>query len=60
MEDIDSGTFEAIIDQLINANKIYILGVRSSAALAMYLGFYFNLIFDNVNLVKYNQCQRSI
>lgn len=52
MEDIDNGTFEAIINQLLKANKIYILGVRSSAALAMYLGFYFNLIFDNVNLVS--------
>ena len=52
MEDIDRGTFNRIVDKLITAKKIYILGVRSSAALAMYLGFYFNLIFDNVNLVQ--------
>jgi len=52
MDDIDKGTFENSINQLINANKIYILGVRSSAALAMYLGFYFNLIFDNVKLIS--------
>jgi DNA-binding MurR/RpiR family transcriptional regulator len=30
---------------------IYILGVRSSASLASFLGFYFNLIFDNIRLV---------
>lgn len=33
------------------ARKIYILGVRSSAALASFLGFYFNLVFDSVVLV---------
>ena len=52
MEDLDRGTFNRIVDRLITAKKIYILGVRSSAALAMYLGFYFNLIFDNVHLVQ--------
>ena len=52
MDDIDRGTFDGVIDKLLTARKIYILGVRSSAALAMYLGFYFNLIFENVNLVQ--------
>ncbi len=52
MDDIDRGTFNRIVKKLIKANKIYILGVRSSAALAMYLGFYFNLIFDSVHLVQ--------
>ncbi|MBN2882968.1 MAG: MurR/RpiR family transcriptional regulator [Clostridia bacterium] len=52
MEDIDKGTFDGVIEKLLTARKIYILGVRSSAALAMYLGFYFNLVFDNINLVQ--------
>ncbi|MBN2557842.1 MAG: MurR/RpiR family transcriptional regulator [Clostridia bacterium] len=52
MDDIDKGTFNRIVDKLLSANKIYILGVRSSAALAMYTGFYFNLIFDNVHLLS--------
>ncbi|HPQ47433.1 MAG TPA: MurR/RpiR family transcriptional regulator [Clostridia bacterium] len=52
MDDIDRGTFDGVINKLLTARKIYILGVRSSAALAMYLGFYFNLIFENVNLVQ--------
>lgn len=52
MEDIDRDTFEKIVEELLKAEKIYILGVRSSAALAMYTGFYFNLIFDNVHLVR--------
>ncbi|MDP4093143.1 MAG: MurR/RpiR family transcriptional regulator [Bacillota bacterium] len=51
LEDIDQTSFNNIIESILNANKIYILGVRSSAALASFMGFYFNLIFENVKLV---------
>jgi DNA-binding MurR/RpiR family transcriptional regulator len=51
LEDIDLAGFNAIVEAILNAKKIYILGVRSSAPLASFLGFYFNLIFDNVRLV---------
>jgi len=51
MEEIDQASFNNVVESVLNANKIYILGVRSSAALAGFLGFYFNLIFDNIRLV---------
>jgi DNA-binding MurR/RpiR family transcriptional regulator len=51
MENIDQNSFNKIVESILNAKKIYILGVRSSAALAGFLGFYFNLIFDNIRLV---------
>ncbi|MGE5613713.1 MAG: MurR/RpiR family transcriptional regulator [Bacillota bacterium] len=51
MEEINQEEFKQIVECILNARKIYILGVRSSAALAGFLGFYFNLIFDNVRLV---------
>lgn len=51
MAEIDSESFESVVETILHANKIYILGVRSSAPLASFLGFYFNLIFDNVRLV---------
>ena len=51
LEDIDQASFNRIVESILNAKKIYILGVRSSAPLASFLGFYFNLIFDNVRLV---------
>lgn len=51
LEDIDLEGFNKIVEAILNAKKIYILGVRSSAPLASFLGFYFNLIFDNVRLV---------
>ncbi len=43
--------FKNAVDAINNAKKIYILGVRSSAALASFLAFYFNLVFDSVVLV---------
>jgi DNA-binding MurR/RpiR family transcriptional regulator len=51
LEEIDKGNFNKVVESLLQARKIYILGVRSSAPLASFLGFYFNLIFDNVRLV---------
>lgn len=52
LDEIDKSTFNNIVDQLIDAKKIYILGVRSAAALAMYAGFYFNIVFDDVHLIQ--------
>ena len=51
MEELDNGEFTKTIDTIMEAKKIYILGVRSSAPLASFLGFYFNLLFDNIRLV---------
>ncbi len=51
LEEIDKESFNRAVQELLSARKIYILGVRSSAALASFLGFYFTLIFDNVRLV---------
>lgn len=51
LDEIDQNSFNNIIECIMNAKRIYILGVRSSAPLASFLGFYFNLIFDNVRLV---------
>lgn len=51
LEQIDHTDFNNIVETILNAKRIFILGVRSSATLASFLGFYFNLIFDNVRLV---------
>ena len=51
MEETDRESFKAAVDAILAAKRIYILGVRSAAALADFIGFYFNLIFDNIALV---------
>ncbi|TCK97992.1 RpiR family transcriptional regulator [Natranaerovirga hydrolytica] len=54
IEDIDGEAFDKSVEMILEAKTIYILGVRSSAALANFLGFYFNLIFNNVKLIHTN------
>lgn len=54
MEHIDQNAFETAVDTILNARKIYIVGIRSCATLANFLGFYLNLIRDNVVSVDTN------
>lgn len=54
LEQIDRTAFQKTVEIILNAKHIYILGVRSSGALASFLGFYFNLMFRNVRLVQTN------
>ncbi|WZL83234.1 MurR/RpiR family transcriptional regulator [Vallitaleaceae bacterium 9-2] len=54
LEEIDNDQFNKAIDYIMDAKTIYIVGVRSSASLAGFLGFYFNLMFDNVKLIHTN------
>lgn len=53
LEKINHKTFEDVVDLLFKSKKIYIIGLRSSTALAEFLGFYLNLILDNVKVVGY-------
>jgi len=54
LEELDRDSFEHAVDTIVSARKIYIIGVRSSASIATFLTFYFNLIFDNVVEVSAN------
>ena len=51
MEETDRQEFDQAVEAIVSARRIYILGVRSAAALASFLGFYFNLIFDHVTII---------
>lgn len=51
LENVSESEFSKAVETINNAKRIYILGVRSSAALASFLYFYFNPVFENVVLV---------
>ena len=51
LDELNQEDFDKVVESILKAKQIYILGVRSSAPLASFLGFYFNLIFPNVRLV---------
>lgn len=54
MESIDQNSFNAAVETILNAKKVYIVGIRSCAPLAGFLSFYLNLICDNVVSVQTN------
>jgi DNA-binding MurR/RpiR family transcriptional regulator len=53
LEKINNKTFTDVVRSIFAAKKIYIIGLRSSTALAEFLGFYLNIILDNVKIVAY-------
>ena len=54
---IDSKEFQKAIDFLVGAKTVYILALRSSAALANFMGFYFNMLFENVKVISGNSAE---
>ncbi len=43
--------FRAAVQAILKAKRIYVVGVRSTSALATFLGYYLNFMFNNVQLV---------
>lgn len=54
LEAIDQKAFDLAIDTLLNAKRVYVIGIRSCAPLASFLSFYLNLVCENVTLVNTN------
>lgn len=51
---IDHKAFDLAIDTILNAKRIYVIGIRSCAPLASFLSFYLNLICPEVTSVTTN------
>lgn len=47
-EELDHDAFDTAVEKICSANKIYVIGIRSSATLADFLARNMNVIFDNV------------
>ena len=52
LTEIDANAFEAAIDVLLDAKKVYISGIRACAPLAEFLTFYLHMIRDDVICLK--------
>lgn len=52
LETLDKRAFEEAVDTILCAKTIYIIGIRSCAPLASFLGFYLNLIFEDVRVLQ--------
>jgi len=54
LEEVDRESFDASVEAILSARRVYILGVRSAYALSSFLGFYFNMMLENVVVIHTN------
>lgn len=52
LEGMDSNMYEDVVRRILEARHLYVMGLRSAAPLAEFMGYYLNFIFDNVHLVS--------
>ena len=51
LEELDRPSFDEAVKAIENAEHLYIVGMRSSAALASFMAFYMNFLIENVRLI---------
>ena len=49
---VDRRAFNEAVNAILKAKRVYILGVRSVAPLANFLGYYLNYMFNNVHVIS--------
>ncbi len=52
LEGMEQESFDRAVDRIMEARDLYILGMRSSSALASFMGFYLNYLMDNVRVIN--------
>ncbi len=52
LEGLNQDAFEVAMDVIMKARRVYLIGLRTAAPLAEYLGFYLKLMLDNVTVIN--------
>ena len=52
LDECSRTSFNAAVERIVGARHIYIVGMRSSTCLANFLGFYLNLLLENVHIIQ--------
>ena len=50
IEGMDEKVFESVVNRIVQAKGIYVVGVRSASMLANFLAYYLHFVFDDVHL----------
>lgn len=50
-ETVSREDFSSAVNAILKAKRVYIMGVRSAAPLANFLGYYLNYMFNNVHII---------
>ena len=51
-ESLDAAAFDTVVDILLEAKTVYVIGIRSCAPLAEFLSFYLNMVRGGIVLLK--------
>lgn len=51
IESVDTGIFNTVIDNMLKARRVYLVGIKSAAPLAQFFGYYLNFILEDVMVV---------
>lgn len=54
LKQLSKSAFEEAVESIMSARKIYVIGIRTCLPLAQFLGFYLNLLFEDVCIVGTN------
>ena len=60
LDGLDQAVFDSAIDEIINAKRVYIVGMRTSTSLASFLGLCLNLLRDGVTVVRDTAASETI
>ena len=52
LSELDRASFNAAVEAIAGADRVYIVGMRSSTSLANFLGFYLKLLLENVHIIQ--------
>lgn len=53
-ETVDRQAFQNAVQDILNAQNIYVIGVRSAAALADFFGYYLQYMFERVHIITHS------
>ena len=51
LDGLDQGTFLKVVEEMLTAKRVFILGVRSASLLVEFMGYYLNYLLDDVHVV---------
>lgn len=54
IDEIDTKAFGQMVERILSAQHVYIIGLRAASVLARFFGFYLNYILDDVRIVADN------
>lgn len=54
IDEIDANAFNEMVERILAAEHVYIIGLRAASVLARFFGFYLNYILDDVRIVADN------